>query len=217
MTDKKPTTKKRAPAPIFTDIRGKKYETVASRLHRFRFAHPMMSLVSDIISLDESSIVIRAAIMDDEGRVVATGHAEENRGQGMINKTSALENGETSAWGRCLSNFGFDASGNIASADEVENAIAQQDTPAPKAAAPKPVAKPVSSQTALANDRQKTEIRAAFKGLGLEASIALRKDLLEFGMITLPGGVDPERFTLAQVDSLLTEAGAARFINRPPF
>jgi hypothetical protein len=40
-----------------------------------------------------------------DGVVVATGHAEEIRNQGNVNKTSSLENCETSSLGRCLSNF----------------------------------------------------------------------------------------------------------------
>jgi hypothetical protein len=66
-----------------------------------------------------------------EGRpVVAVGHAEENRQASTINKTSALENCETSAYGRALAAFGF-AGTEFASADEVAQAISQQNTPKP--------------------------------------------------------------------------------------
>jgi hypothetical protein len=57
--------------------------------------------------------------------VIATGYAEEVRTASKINRTSALENCETSAVGRALAFFGL-AGSEIASADEVANAIQQQ-------------------------------------------------------------------------------------------
>ncbi len=59
------------------------------------------------------------------GRTLSTGLAEEVRGSTNINKTSALENCETSAIGRALAFFGLGGT-EIASADEVANAITQQ-------------------------------------------------------------------------------------------
>ena len=55
--------------------------------------------------------------------VIATGWAEEVRGSSNINKTSALENAESSSLGRALAFMGFGIDGSIASAEEVENAI----------------------------------------------------------------------------------------------
>ena len=60
------------------------------------------------------------------GRVVATGHAHEERGSSNINKTSFVENCETSAIGRALAMLGIGIDTSIASANEVEDAIAQQ-------------------------------------------------------------------------------------------
>ena len=68
---------------------------------------------------------MRATIRDKEGRVLATGHAEEVRGSTKILSTSALETCETSAWGRCLSCFGSLGS-EIAGAEEIANALEQQ-------------------------------------------------------------------------------------------
>jgi hypothetical protein len=45
----------------------------------------------------------------------------------MINKTSYIENCETSAWGRALGNLGYGIQTSIASAEEVEMAIAKQE------------------------------------------------------------------------------------------
>ncbi len=54
--------------------------------------------------------------------------AEEEKGSTFINKTSYVENCETSAWGRALANFGIGLETSVASADEVKNAIANQDS-----------------------------------------------------------------------------------------
>ncbi len=105
-------------------IHGKEYTTVAERISQFRQAHPDYSLESEILS-NADLVVVKAVIKTDADRVVATGHAEEVRGSTNINKTSALENCETSAWGRALAalNFGGD---QVASANEVSDAIIKQ-------------------------------------------------------------------------------------------
>jgi hypothetical protein len=69
---------------------------------------------------------MKAEIIDKDGRTIATGYAEEHRTASQINRTSALENCETSAIGRALANFGL-GGGEYASADEVANAINQQE------------------------------------------------------------------------------------------
>lgn len=107
------------------DIRGKQYQTVALRVQLFREAHPDKSLTTDMIVRDEECVVMRATIADETGRVLATGHSEEYRKSSQINRTSALENAETSAIGRALAAFGFGGT-EFATANEVQNAIHQQ-------------------------------------------------------------------------------------------
>ena len=80
-------------------IHGKDYETVASRLKRFREEHSNWSLITDLIS-DGNRVVMKATLLDENGTIRSTGHAEELRGSSNINETSALENAETSAVGR---------------------------------------------------------------------------------------------------------------------
>ena len=74
------------------------------------------------------SCVIKAIIKNAEGRVVATGFAQEDRDNklSLVNKTSFVENCETSAWGRALGNLGIGIDASIASAEEVVNAMAGQ-------------------------------------------------------------------------------------------
>lgn len=107
------------------NIRGKEYQTVALRVQKFREAHPDWALITQIVSRDDSTVVMVASIVNDQGRVLATGHAEENRNASQINQTSALENCETSAIGRALAAAGFGGT-EFASANEVQNAISQQ-------------------------------------------------------------------------------------------
>lgn len=116
------------------NIKGKDYETVALRIKKFREnqAYHDWSLTTEVVVRTEEWVVVRATIADEKGRVRATGHAEENRGSSQINSTSALENSETSAIGRCLASLGLGGT-EFATADEVANAIHQQN--APKASA----------------------------------------------------------------------------------
>ena len=107
------------------NIRGRNYHTVAKRVDDFRQAHPEHGLTTEIIVRDADCVVVRATISDPAGRVIATGHSEEYRKASQINRTSALENCETSAIGRALASFGIGGT-EFASANEVENAIHQQ-------------------------------------------------------------------------------------------
>ena len=108
------------------NIRGKEYQTVAYRVGKFREVHGSdMSLVTEIVTRDQTCVVMKATITDKSGRVLATGHSEEYRAASSINKTSALENAETSAIGRALSSLGMGGT-EFASADEVARAVSGQ-------------------------------------------------------------------------------------------
>lgn len=109
------------------NIHGKEYKTVAKRVDEFRQDNGKdLSIITSLVDRDENAVVMKAEILDKDGRVIATGYAEEYRTASQINKTSALENCETSAIGRALANFGL-GGGEYASADEVANAINQQE------------------------------------------------------------------------------------------
>jgi len=108
------------------NIKGKEYVEVNERIKYFRKAYPKYSLTSEVIEKTSDSILIIASILNEEGRLIANGLAEENRGSSYINKTSYVENCETSAWGRALANFGIGLDTSVASAEEVTNAIANQ-------------------------------------------------------------------------------------------
>lgn len=107
------------------NIRGKEYQTVALRVQKFREVFPAYALLTSVIERTPESVVMLAQIADESGRILATGHSEEYRASSQINKTSALENAETSAIGRALAAFGLGGT-EFASANEVTNAIHQQ-------------------------------------------------------------------------------------------
>ena len=106
------------------NIHGKEYKTVAERVSEFRESHPDYTIFTEIISAADI-VQMKASILNVDGRVISTGFAEEVRGSTNINKTSALENCETSAIGRALASFGLSGS-EYASANEVTDAIIQQ-------------------------------------------------------------------------------------------
>lgn len=106
-------------------IHGKTYMTVAERVNDFRNKYgDDYGIITEIIQ-DGEVVQMLARIENADQRTIATGFAEERRGSTQINKTSALENCETSAIGRALANLGFGGT-EYASANEVENAIHQQ-------------------------------------------------------------------------------------------
>ena len=85
------------------------YEPVQSRFARFidwsLTQDNFYSVVSEMLSLPGADICVFKTSIICDGVVIATGHAEEVRGAGAVNRVSHAENCETSSLGRCLSNF----------------------------------------------------------------------------------------------------------------
>lgn len=110
-----------------TDIgRGKEYAEVPQRVTAFRKLYPNGSLTSELVLYENGVFIVKATACDEDGRVLGTGLAYEKEGSTFINKTSALENCETSAWGRCLAACGLIGGDSICSAEEILNAKMQQ-------------------------------------------------------------------------------------------
>ena len=111
-----------------TNIRGKQYVEVNERIKFFRqeVQYKNWTIATDFPVLDAENCVCKCTIANEQGRVVAVGHAHEERGSSNINKTSYVENCETSAVGRALAMLGIGIDTSIASANEVEEAIAKQ-------------------------------------------------------------------------------------------
>lgn len=108
------------------DIKGKAYVEVNERVKYFLENYEGWSIETELLDNTNGVAIIKATIKDDKGVVRATGHAYENEGSTFINKTSYIENCETSAVGRALGFLGIGIDASIASADEVVNAINNQ-------------------------------------------------------------------------------------------
>lgn len=109
-----------------TDIKGKQYAEVNQRIKAFRSVHPNGSIQSELISLEGGICTFRAIISDADGKILGTGTAQEKESSSFINKTSYIENCETSAVGRALGMCGFGIDTSVASYEEVANAIENQ-------------------------------------------------------------------------------------------
>ena len=107
------------------------YAEVAERLPLFWKDCPRGRIVTDIVVDDGQRIVIRAELYADIADTVptTTGYAEEIRGSSMVNKTSALENCETSAIGRALANYQYQGSKKRASLEEMVKVYRQGEQP----------------------------------------------------------------------------------------
>ena len=172
------------------------YETVDSRIHKFYEKYPMGRIVTHLLETRANEVgqiiqyVFKAEAFRDVNDTIAaaTGYAEEMVGSNPVNKTSPLENCETSAIGRCLANLGFSPKGSRPSQTEMT-----------KAERTKPAAKP-----AVQDHRQ--EVFAKIKHLKF-----VDNDIVPF--MLMAGGVTeiedldyvnlnnmPKQWWLAQVD-----------------
>lgn len=109
------------------------YIPVNERITKFYEKYPNGRILAKIVKDEDNIVQVKAYVYRTEEDIIgATGHAEEVRGSTFINKTSALENCETSAIGRALAMIGIEISKSVASREEVANAkLNQNDTKSP--------------------------------------------------------------------------------------
>jgi hypothetical protein len=105
------------------DFKGKKYVLVSDRVLYFNENYPLGSITSELISDPKDELVIIKATVSPDGIRKFTGYSQAKWGDGHINKTSALENCETSAVGRALALMGIGVLDSIASMDEINKAM----------------------------------------------------------------------------------------------
>lgn len=117
---------------VTTEIKGNQYAAVSQRIKAFRMLFPTGMIATDIVSNENGVCIIKATVgflnEDGERQVLGTGTAYEKENSSFINKTSYIENCETSAVGRALGMCGFGIDTDVASADEVQTATFQQDS-----------------------------------------------------------------------------------------
>lgn len=115
---------------VTTNIKGKEYAAVNGRINAFRRLYPQGFISTEIVSLDAGVVVMKATCgyyENGQAVVLGTGLAYEREGSSNINKTSYIENCETSAVGRALGMAGIGVTSAVASSEEVQNAILQQE------------------------------------------------------------------------------------------
>lgn len=108
-----------------TDIKGREYAEVPQRVKAFRSLYPMGTISTEVVLIENGLCVMHATVASD-GVILGEGTAYEKEGSSFINKTSYIENCETSAVGRALGFAGFGIDTSIASLEEVMNAQKQQ-------------------------------------------------------------------------------------------
>ena len=115
---------------LTTNIKGKEYAAVNGRINAFRRLFPQGFITTEIVSLEAGVVVMKASCgyyEDGQAVVLGTGMAYEREGSSNINKTSYIENCETSAVGRALGMIGLGLNGGgICSAEELANALVAQ-------------------------------------------------------------------------------------------
>ena len=127
------------------DVKGKDYAEVNQRIKAFRMLYPEGTIETEMLSNENGVCVFKASVyaykrskhylatnvgwkQEDEEILLGTGTAYEKENSTFINKTSYIENCETSAVGRALAMCGIGIDTSIASAEEVQNAINNQIT-----------------------------------------------------------------------------------------
>lgn len=111
------------------NIKGKNYITVNERLKHFKTESTFegWQILEQLVHIDEKEGIFKVTISDKKGVEMASAHSQEYRDSSYINKTSFVENGFTSALGRALGYLGIGIDTSIASANEVQNAVKNED------------------------------------------------------------------------------------------
>jgi len=105
------------------------YATVEERLEKFWTDHPNGAVITEIAHREDNVIIFKAYIYFERGEeLVSTGYAEEVRDASPVNKTSYVENAETSAIGRGLANANY-AMKKRPSREEMQKAQRRSEAP----------------------------------------------------------------------------------------
>ena len=108
------------------------YATVEERLALFWAAHPDGRIATEIVRMDDHAVLFRVEVYRhrDDQHPTATGYAHEEKAERGVNATSWVEVCETSAVGRALANWTFQA-GKRPSREEMEKVVRMGGAPAP--------------------------------------------------------------------------------------
>jgi hypothetical protein len=115
------------------------YIEVNQRIKAFRMLFPTGTIETEMLSNENGVCIFKASVLTDDGKLLSTGTAYEKEDSTFINKTSYIENCETSAVGRALGMLALGIDTSVASAEEVQNAVVNQGTPTERKATPKQI------------------------------------------------------------------------------
>ena len=110
----------------------KEYAEVNQRIKAFRMLYPEGFILTELVSDKDGVCIMRAKAgyyMNGSMVILGTGTAYEKETSSYINKTSYIENCETSAVGRALGMLALGIDTSVASAEEVQNAVNNQEPP----------------------------------------------------------------------------------------
>ncbi len=141
-----------------TDIKGKDYAEVPQRIKAFRSVCPNGAIVTELLHNENGMCIFKASVYDEKQMLIGTGTAYEREDSSFINKTSYIENCETSAVGRALGMCGFGIDASVASAEEVQNAMLNQEPKAEAKTEPKATEKQIELLDKLYKDEEMPKI-----------------------------------------------------------
>lgn len=209
----------------FSDIKGKNYAEVPQRVKAFRMLYPQGFIITDMVSNDGGVCVFKATAgyygENGEAYTLGTGTAYEKENSSYINKTSYIENCETSAVGRALGFLSIGSDTSIASYEEVANAVHQQeqedhpkdekrDMPAPKpdhAQQPKPAPKPGKQKS---EAQRKISAYVEQNGITMNDFVQYYDAAVEMGLVPR---IASSNMTVAECDKLL-DAVSTTFLKK---
>ena len=189
------------------NIQGKPYVTVPARIEAFWSMCPAGQILTECLVDTAERCMFKATVLDETGKVIATGHASEKPNTPM-NKTSMLENCETSAIGRALGIAGIGSLESIASAEEVMGALSARETPARAAQTPSKAQsslKPTQTTTKELEDRMKALLRQCANA-GLDVKAIGSRVSAEIGKKSVQFQAEDYRRAIAIIEDTLKEA-----------
>lgn len=171
------------------------YITVAERIELFYKDHPKGKIITKIIEHDSERgfVLIRAKVYRDKEDATpsATGHAYEIRDSSFVNKTSYIENAETSAAGRAIALLGYEIKRGIASREEMQKVERMQQTyPQPVKTVPPPESQPIETAAPAEAQTIHTEIKL------------LIQQLAAFGHSTFIAGADRQSRIIKHIQAV---------------
>jgi hypothetical protein len=159
------------------------YVPVAERLERFYERYPDGRITTSIVQhdLETGFVLMRAEVYrtPDDAQPAATGHAFEVRGDSYVNKTSYVENAETSSVGRALAMLGFEVKRGIASREELQKTARMQQSATPSPPPPAPAERSAKGQPAAPPVAPPAHAAAASAPPAADQAGDLDRDILE--------------------------------------